>query len=324
MKILIIDQLKEEQLQTIKNELPGELQYVPNITKQDIMSRYKDVEIIITRGRITMDKKFFAGMKKLVIVGRIGAGMEFLDIHSAIWHGVLPINSGDAYAYYVAEHTLSLILALIKSIPSFVDETRAGQWPRYKNAFISTLKGKTIGIVGYGRVGKHLYRLLSGFEDLKCLIWDPFVYSDINPHFFDTRRKFTEFLMECDIISLHVPLTPSTFHLVNNEFLNNCKKGVIIVNTSRGSVVNTSDIIDGLKSGKIGGFAGDVFEYENPGFSSINERGRQYLKELTSFPNVIMTPHIAIMFNEAQNKAIYLLIEKIKKLYPIMKKKATL
>ena len=236
----------------------------------------------------------------------MGSGMEIIDAEYAAKKGINCISSPSGNANAVGEHTLGLLLSLTKNIGRGDRAIRSGQWRREENRGLE-LEGRTLGIIGYGHAGRAFARKLSGF-DMRILAYDKY-----NPESIEAPvlkcNKIEDLQSEAEIISFHVPLREDTFHYFNENFSRAMARPFILINTSRGSVVDLDTLIQGLSSGKVMGACLDVFESEPPLFAGSMET-------LLKFDNVICTPHIAGYSYESIFKMSNVLLNAILKLEP--------
>jgi len=264
---------------------------------------------IIIRGKIKLDKDFLEKATQLKFIGRVGAGMENIDVDFARKQGISCINAPEGNRDAVGEHAVGMLLMLLNNLRKADREVRQGIWIRDGNRGIE-IKGKTVGIIGYGNMGGAFARRLKGFE-AKVIAYDKykFDYSDD----FVTEASLEEVFEKTDILSLHVPLTDETHFMVNDEFINRFKKDIYIVNTSRGQVLKTSDLVKNMKSGKVPGAALDVLEYEKLSFEGIDkDRLPDDFRYLIESENVVLSPHIAGWTHESNYKMTKVIAEKIR------------
>jgi D-3-phosphoglycerate dehydrogenase len=211
----------------------------------------------------------------------------------------------------VGEHTLGLLLSLLNKISSSNIEVNDGIWERELNRG-NELKNKTIGIIGYGYTGRSFAKKLKGF-DVKAIYYD---IKDVKKNKNAKAVSLKSLKESSDIISIHTSVTKESNSMINNRFINSCKKPIWLINTARGSCVNTSDLVDGLKKGKILGAGLDVLEYEKKSFEKLsgNLIENENLQFLKNSKNVILTPHIAGWTNESKIELVKIALKKIKKL----------
>jgi D-3-phosphoglycerate dehydrogenase len=262
---------------------------------------------IIIRSRIRLDEAFLSKASELHFIGRVGAGMENIDIMAAERLGVQCFNSPEGNRDAVGEHTLGLLLSLMNNLVRADREVREGKWKREENRG-TEIKGKTIGIVGYGNMGSAFAQRLKGFE-AKVLSYDKYKtnYSDENI----SETTMEEIFDRTDILSLHVPLTEETKFMCNSAFFERFRKNIWFLNTSRGPVVNTADLVDQLRSGRILGAGLDVLEYEDSSFENLSGHLPEAFRYLMNSDRVVLTPHIAGWSVESNKKLAQVLVDKI-------------
>ena len=306
MKALIIDKVHNLLFDKL-NACNIETNYLPDITRQEILSTIANYEILIIRSKTPIDKEILDKAAKLKIIGRYGAGTEGIDKMLCNQRGIKVLNSPEGNRNAVGEHTLGLLLAVINKICKSFSEIKNGIWDRNSNWGFE-LEGKTVGIIGYGNAGSAFARKLAGF-DLEVIAYDKYKSGFGKDYIKETSLE--EVMNYADVISFHVPLTEETRQMANSEFFSKLKKKPVILNTSRGEVVNTRDLLLALKNGLISGAGLDVLEYEKSTFENIYKTGNGTLEELLQLDNVVVTPHIAGWTNESYRKLAYYLAEKI-------------
>jgi D-3-phosphoglycerate dehydrogenase len=279
------------------------------ITHQKLINVIHNFEGVVLRSRLVFDKEIIDAATNLRFIARAGSGMENIDVKTAESKGIICINSPEGNRDSVGEHALGLLLSIFHNINVSDAETKVGIWDRKKNRS-KELKDKTVGIIGYGNTGSALAKRLN------CLDVNVIAYDKYKSNFSDSYVREVsknEIFELSDILSLHVPLTKETQYLVNKSFINKFKKNIVLINTSRGPVVNTEHLIDALKTGKIEAAGLDVLEYENVAFESLHITNDAY-DFLCKSPNVIITPHIAGLSAESEQRHAEVLAEKILKL----------
>ncbi|WP_419869554.1 2-hydroxyacid dehydrogenase [Chryseobacterium sp. CT-SW4] len=304
MKILLLDKnhpLISEQL-LAKNF----------ILEEDFTSSYDEVcrkienyDGIIIRSRIPLDKNFLEKAKNLKFIARVGAGMENIDISVAEKLGIQLINSPEGNRDSVAEHVLGMLLVIMNRLFIASQEVKEGIWKREENRG-DELLGKTVGLIGYGNMGKATAKRLSGFG---CKV----IFHDILPDLSDeyaTQVSLEELQENADVLSLHIPITEDTYHLIDEKFISEMKKDFYFVNTARGKNLKTKDLVNALKSGKVKGACLDVLEYEKSSFENI-ENENEDLKYLLASDQVIVTPHIAGWTHQSKEKLAQFIVDKI-------------
>jgi D-3-phosphoglycerate dehydrogenase len=283
--------------------------YQPDISLDSVRDIIRDFEGLIVNSKILVDRLLLDKASKLRFVGRLGSGMEIIDQEYAAIKGVAVLSAPEGNCNAVAEQALGMLLALANNLLRADREVRNKIWQREKNRGFEIM-GKTVGIIGFGHTGSAFSKKLSGMG-VKVLAYDKYKtnYTSDYPHVEEvTMSKIFE---QSDIISFHLPLTEETKHLVNLTFTEKCKKGVIFINTSRGHVIKTTDLIAGLSSGDIGGACLDVFENEKP--NSCSEEEHQLYDRLFSFENIVVSPHIAGWTIESKRRLADILLNKIRK-----------
>ena len=305
-KILITDKVHHALIDELKDK-GCEVTYdteVDNNILDDIIHTFDG---IVINSKIKMDKERIDRGTKLQIIGRLGSGLEIIDVEYASQKNISVYNSPEGNRNAVAEHEMGLLLTLLNNIQIADKEVRDFIWEREKNRG-SEIKGKTIGIIGLGNTG-------SAFAE-KLFNWGARViaYDKYRTHYPDSldfveKTDLKTIFAESDIISLHLPLTAETKYLVDDHFLSHCKKGVIISNTSRGPIVDTMALIHHLEQNRVSGACLDVFENEKPETFTIKEM--EMYQCLYEMQNVILTPHIAGWTHESLKLIATVLLEKI-------------
>jgi D-3-phosphoglycerate dehydrogenase len=267
-----------------------------------------DYSGIIINSRFVIEKNIIDKAVNLKFIGRVGAGMESIDLDYLNKKGIKCYNSPEGNRSAVGEHALGLLLCLLNKINIADNQVRQGKWIREENRGVE-IEGKTVGIIGYGNMGSAFAKRLKGF-DCNVIAYDKYKsgFSD------DLVKEVTleELLDKTDIFSIHIPLTEETKYMIDMRFLDSFKKNIYLINTARGKVLKTDDLAENLKSGKVIGAALDVMEYEDASFERMNfENMPLKLKYLLESDNVIFTPHIAGWTIESNYKHAKVLAEKI-------------
>ena len=286
-----------------------EIGYVPivksDISYEQLIQEINDYEGIIISTRTKIDKQLIDNASNLKFVGRVGSGMEHVDIDYCTKKGIRCFSSPEGNANAVGEHCLGMLLSLIRNMRRSQNELLQNIWKRKENTGFE-LDGKTIGIIGFGHTGPAFAKKLQGF-DTKLLILDPF--KNINETAQTKSSTLSIIQKEADIISFHVPYNKKTHHYIDKAFIAKCEKKPILINTSRGAVAKTEDLIFALENEQIGGLCIDVYEDE-PLDKGIQNSFGMY-KKLVAYDNVIATSHIAGWTWEAKEKMINILVDKI-------------
>jgi len=288
MKILVTDPIAERGLELLRAE-GWTLAPAPAKDLEAIKKQLAEATAWILRSGTKVTAELLEAAPQLKVIGRAGIGVDNIDLEAATRRGVLVMNTPGGNAVSVAEHTFALLLALARRVPAADQSTRAGEWRKSEFAGFE-LKGKTLGLVGLGRIGQEVARRALAFE-MQVLAHDPFVAAALGRDLGVELVALEELLGRADFVSLHVTLTPETQHLLNRERLAQCKRGVRILNTARGELIDEAALADALQSGQAAGAALDVFAGEPPRDSP-----------LLRLPNVIATPHIGGSTAEAQEE----------------------
>ena len=277
------------------------------ISRKEVMDIIPGFSGIVVNTRMFMDKEMMNLGTGLRFIARVGSGLDIIDLDYARQKGIEVISSPEGNCNAVAEHAVGMLLSLTNNLRRADREVRNFKWHREANRGWE-LEGKTIGIIGYGHTGSSLAKKLMGF-DVKILAFDKY-----KKHFAHETRYVHEVTLEklkegSDVISLHVPLTSETRRMIDESFLDSCKTGVLILNTSRGAVVETRALIRALDSGKVGGAALDVFENEKP--ETMGAEEREMYAKLFSLNNTVFSPHVAGWTVESRRKLAEILLRKI-------------
>lgn len=278
-------------------------------SKSEIEAKIHQYDGIIIRSRFTIDKQFLDKATNLKFIGRVGAGLENIDCDYAEKKGVYLISAPEGNRNAVGEHALGMLLSLFNKLNKADNEVRNGKWLREDNRGIE-LDGKTVGLIGYGNMGKAFAKKLRGF-DVKVICYD------IKPNVGDencTQVSLQELQQKVDVLSLHTPQTELTINMVNSEFINSFSKPFWLINTARGKSVVTADLVSALQSGKILGAGLDVLEYEKKSFENLFTESEipEAFQYLIQAKNVILSPHVAGWTIESKEKLAQTIVDKIK------------
>lgn len=296
--VLICDEV-DPVLNKVLQENGLKVSYEPLINPDQLKEKISNYDIIIVRSRTKLTKELIDNATKCKIIARVGVGLDNIDEAAAKARNIRVINAVEGAMTAVAELVLGLMLALARQIPLADREIRNGKWLK-KELMGTELKGKYLGIVGLGNIGKRLGRLAKGLN-MNLIGYDVIPIDEaFSKEVGLMKADLGTLLSSSDYVSLHVPLLDSTYHLINAEKLATMKKTAKIINTSRGGVIDEEALYDALKKGNLGGAALDVFETE-PAIGN----------KLATLPNVICTPHIGAQTKEAQSLAANIIAEKI-------------
>nr|WP_298990588.1 2-hydroxyacid dehydrogenase [uncultured Polaribacter sp.] len=278
-------------------------------SKEAIEAKIHNYDGFIIRSRFKIDKAFLDKATSLKFIGRVGAGLENIDCEYAISKNIALIAAPEGNRNAVGEHTLGMLLSLFNKLNKADKEVRAGKWLREENRGLE-LDGKTIGLIGYGNMGKSFAKKLRGFDvDVLCY--------DIKSNVGDENCKqvsLEELQQRSDVLSLHTPQSTLTRNMINKAFINRFKKSFWLLNTARGTSVVTKDLVAALKSGKILGAGLDVLEYEKSSFENLFSDNNlpEAFQYLIASENVILSPHVAGWTIESNEKLAQTIVDKIK------------
>lgn len=301
---LLIDQLNELGFQNDED-------YTSD--KSTIEHKISNYNGIVVRSRFKIDKQFIDKAVNLKFIARVGAGLESIDCDYAQEKGIRLFSAPEGNSNAVGEHALGMILSLFNKLKSAHQTIQNGKWLRESHRGLE-LEGKTIGIIGYGNMGKSFAKKLKGF-DCKVICYD------IKPNVSDEyahQVTLAELQEQTDVLSLHTPWTPLTNQMVNTGFINTFKKPFWLINTARGKSVVTKDLVDALQSGKIVGAGLDVLEYEKLSFESLfSEEIPAEFQYLLETDNVLLSPHVAGWTIESKEKLAQTIVNKIKNTFKL-------
>ena len=287
MKILIADNVSERAVKLLRAEKSWEVVFLPKKANATVEEEIQDADALVVRSATKATAALLERAGRLRVIGRAGSGVDNVDLDAATKKGIVVMNTPGGNAVSVAEHTLGLILALARHIPEADSLLKRGQWEKKKLTGIE-LRSKTLGLVGFGSIGREVARLAQAFG-MSVLASDPFVSSRLAEEQGVKLVSLEELLKESDFLSLHAAATAENHHMLNARTLALAKPGLRVVNCARGELINQADLLAALESGQVGGAGLDVFETEPPKDA-----------RLLNHPRVIATPHIAGSTEEAQ------------------------
>jgi D-3-phosphoglycerate dehydrogenase len=278
--------------------------YNPNAGSKEVRDVIHDFHGLVVSTKSFINKEIIDAGGKLHFIARAGSGMDTIDWQYANEKGIITISSPEGNADAVGEHALGMLLSLLNNILRSDREVRIGKWLREANRG-AEIKGKTIGILGYGNTGMAFAKKLSGFG-ARVIAYDKYKrnFSDD----YAQEASLDDIFRHADVLSLHIPLTHETRHLVNSDFLGRFSKSIYFINTARGGVMKTDDVVAALKSSKILGACLDVLEEE------VNPQSHPWFMPLAQMDNVILTPHIAGWTHESRERIGEVLLRKIRAL----------
>ncbi len=301
---LIIDRI-HEQIFSILSDGGISVDYQPEINREEILAIVEKYDVLVVRGKTDIDSEIIEKGNKLKLVARAGSGLDILDVDLIRGRKIEIINSPEANRDAVGDHTVGMILSLLNKLHYADMQVRGKLWQREENRGYE-LRGKVVGIIGYGNTGSAVAERLQGFG---C---DTIAYDKYKSGFNSGICKEVnqeELYKRVDILSLHIPLTDETNAMVNNDFLENFNKNIYVINTSRGKIAPMKPIVEGLNSGKLLGVALDVLECEK--LSLLNEDQKQLFDYLVTSNCTLLTPHVGGWSYESYEKISEVLGEKI-------------
>ncbi|GAU99342.1 hypothetical protein RvY_10361 [Ramazzottius varieornatus] len=297
-KVLITDPIDPTFVQCLRNA--GCDVDEKKLTKDQLISQIADYDALVVRSGTQVTVDVIAAGKNLKLIGRAGTGVDNIDVPAATKHGVWVMNTPGANTISAAEMTCALILALARQIPQACQTLKDGRWDR-KLFMGNELMGKTLAILGLGRIGREVATRMRSFG-MTIVGFDPFMPAETAAQYGIQFMAPEQIWPVADYITVHVPLLPETENLVCSEVLVKCKRGVKIINAARGGIVNEKDLLKELESGQVGGAALDVFAEEPPG---------PEVQKLLKHSKVVCTPHLGASTTEAQERVAGDLAEQI-------------
>ncbi|MDW8045054.1 MAG: hydroxyacid dehydrogenase [Nitrososphaerota archaeon] len=300
VKILIAEPIHEKAIQMLKDAgFQVDLEY--NLSYEDLKRKVQDYQVLIVRSRMKVTSEVINAAPNLKVIGRAGVGLDNIDLESAQKRGIKVLSTPEASSVAVAENVFALLLSLFRKIPIADRGMKEGKWLKHELMGFE-LRGKRLGIIGFGRIGREVAKRAKAF-DMHILVYDIVDVSEVASKLgVEVAPDLPYLLRNSDIISIHVPLTPETYHMIGKNEISMMKDGAYLINTSRGGVIDSKALFEALKSGKLAGAGLDVFESEPP-------KGLD--AELVKLENVIATPHISASTFEAQEMIGIVMAEKI-------------
>jgi D-3-phosphoglycerate dehydrogenase len=299
VKVLVASRIHEDGIKLLKSS-GVEVTYVEEPPENELVGLIKGHHGLIVRSKPVVTRRVIEAADQLLVIARAGVGVDNIDVEAARERGIEVLNSPEATVTSVAELAVGLMLAVARKIAFSDRKMRAGEWVK-KYAEGMELSGKVLGVIGAGRIGSIVARICRFGFNMQVLYYDPIRNPKLEEEAGAKYVTLEEVLKTADIVTIHVPLMPETKHLINEEKLKLMKKTAILINTSRGAVVDTNALVKALREGWIAGAGLDVYEEEPlpPGHP------------LTTLDNVVLTPHIGASTHEAQARAGVLIAEKV-------------
>ncbi|MBN1640972.1 MAG: phosphoglycerate dehydrogenase [Anaerolineae bacterium] len=285
MRVLVADPIAQNGLDILTTKLSVDL--MPNLSEDDLVATIGAYDALVVRSSTQVTARAIAAATRMQVIGRAGVGVDNIDLEAATQSGILVVNAPDGNSIAAAEHTIAMIMALARHIPRADASLRAGQWDRKEFMGIE-VSGKTLGLIGMGRIGQEVARRARGLQ-MHVLAFDPYVSSQQAERLGVELCSLPDLLARSDFSSVHVPLTDATHGMIGAAELAACKPGAFVINCARGGIVDEEALLAALDQGQIAGAALDVFAHEPP-FDS----------PLISHPQVIVTPHLGASTREAQ------------------------
>jgi len=279
-------------------------------SKKELITNYSNVEGIVVRSRFKIDEEIMASISSLKFIARFGAGMENIDLDFANKNGIECLHAPEGNMDAVGEHAIGMLLSLFNHLNKADKEVRQGLWLREENRGLE-LSGKTVGVIGYGNMGKSFVKKLQGF-DVKILVNDINKTNFLEDKNLAKEASISKIYKEADIVSLHINYNLDNHYFVNKAFLESFSKPIFIINTSRGKVLNCVELLEAINKNKVLGACLDVLEFESTSFENI-ANAPEVLKELFKKENILFSPHIAGWSKESFEKMGKILSIKILK-----------
>ncbi|WP_066634195.1 phosphoglycerate dehydrogenase [Desulfolucanica intricata] len=287
MRVLVLDGVAEEGLVPLREEQDIEIDIKNKLTEDELIEIIPRYHGMIVRSATKVTQRLLEHADNLIVVGRAGVGVDNIDLVAATNKGVLVVNAPDGNTIAAAEHTMAMMMALARNIPQANATLRNGKWD--KKAFLGVeLRGKTLGILGLGRIGSNVAKRAQAM-DMNIIAYDPYINEEKANSLGVKILPLEEVFKQADFLTAHMPKTKESYHIINEQAFSLMKDGVRVINCARGGIIDEEALYNALKSGKVAGAALDVFEKE-PNVDS----------PLYEFPNVIMTPHLGASTAEAQ------------------------
>lgn len=290
MKVLVCDKLGDKSLNAIR-DAGIDVTYKTGMSPEELKKTVPNYDVIVVRSATRVTREIIDAAKNLKLIARPGVGLDSIDVKAAGEKGIEVRNTPDATTASVAEHTIGLMLALARNIPQGYKSIKEGRWDRKKYSG-SELMGKTLGLIGFGRIGRETAKRAQAFG-MSVIAYDPLAPKDAGKGLGIPLLSLDDVLGKSDYISIHVPLIPETRHMINAGSIKKMKKGVRIINCARGGIVDENAVASAIKAGHVAGAAFDVFEKEPP----------EAENPLLALEQFISVPHLGASTAEGQARA---------------------
>ncbi|MFQ5989183.1 MAG: phosphoglycerate dehydrogenase, partial [Candidatus Methylomirabilales bacterium] len=298
MRVLVTDNLSPRGVDVLRQNPDIEVDLTPKAEPDELVQSIDQYDALIVRSATKVTADVIRAGKLLKVIGRAGVGVDNVDVEAATAQGVVVMNTPTANTITTAEHTMSLLLALAKNVSQAVESLKHRRWEKGKFLNIE-LYNKTLGIIGLGRIGSEVAKRAKGFA-MRVVAYDPFISAEVASRLGVELTDPEEVYRQADFITLHVPLGPDTYHMINRETINQMKPGVRIVNCARGGIIDEEALYEAMVTGHVAGAAFDVFESE-PSTDS----------PLLSMENFISTPHLGAATAEAQENVAVAIAQQV-------------
>lgn len=298
MRVLVSDNLSARGLEVLRQNPTFQVDVRTKVAPEELLRIIDQYDALIVRSATKVTAEVIRAGKQLKVIGRAGVGVDNVDVESATAQGVVVMNTPTGNTVTTAEHSISLLLALTKHIPQAVASLKGGRWEKGKFLNVE-LFNKTLGVIGLGRIGSEVARRAKGFA-MRVIAYDPFISTEVASRIGVELTDLDEVYRQADFITLHVPLGPDTYHMINRETIGSMKQGVRIINCARGGIVDEEALYEAIMSGHVAGAAFDVLEKE-PDTSS----------PLLSLENFIGTPHLGAATAEAQENVAIAIAQQV-------------
>ncbi|HWL26237.1 MAG TPA: phosphoglycerate dehydrogenase [Ureibacillus sp.] len=289
INVFIADPLSEDGIFPLRQETDLNLNIIVDtgLTPEQLISKIEDVDVLLVRSQTKVTREIIEAAKNLKLIGRAGVGVDNIDLNAATEHGIIVVNAPDGNTNSAAEHTIAMMTSLARHIPQAYNSLKNGVWDRKSYVGVE-LKNKTLGVIGFGRIGVEVAYRAKG-QRMEVMAYDPFLTEERAEKLGVKKATVEEICVAADFITVHTPLLPDTKNLLNKEKFAMMKDGVRIINCARGGIINEDDLYDAIVNGKVAGAALDVF---------VEEPATDH--KLLTLPQVIATPHLGASTVEAQ------------------------